>query len=340
MHLQKERNEMKRTIRPAKISSVGSYLPERILTNTDLEKMVDTSDEWIRLRTGISERRIISPQDTTSDLAARAAKAALKKVGVKPEEVDMIIVATVTPDMLFPATACLVQEKIGARNCAAFDIEVGCTGFVYGVSIASQFVQTGACDNVLVIGAEALSRLVDWQDRNTCILFGDGAGAVLIQPSEDEGPEILYNLLKADGKGGGLLHIPAGGSKLPASDETVKKRLHAIQMNGNEVFKFAVKTVGEVVIEALENCGLKKEDVDFLVPHQANIRIIEAFRKRLELPEEKVIITVNKYGNMSSATIPVSLEEAVEKGKINKDDIVVAVGFGAGLTWGVNIIRW
>jgi len=321
------------------IIGTGSYLPDQIITNKDLEKQVDTSDEWIVTRTGISERRKAESNMATSDMGTIAAERALKAAGLTPEEIDLIIVATVTPDMMFPATACLIQNKIGAYNAAAFDLNTACTGFIYGAVVGSQFIASGAYKHVLVIGAETLSRILDPEDRNTVILFGDGAGAAVLGPVE-EGSGLLAFDLGADGSGGDLLYIEAGGSRLPASKETVEKRQHFIRMLGNEVFKFAVRIMNETTLKSLAKVGLTRKDIDYLVPHQANIRIIDSAVKRLKLPTEKIYVNLDKCGNMSGASVPVALDEALRKGKINKGDTVVLVGFGAGLTYGSCVIRW
>jgi 3-oxoacyl-[acyl-carrier-protein] synthase-3 len=320
------------------IIGLGSYVPERVLTNQDLEKMVETSDEWIRERTGISFRRIADEDMATSDLAAKAAREAIEMAGVKPEDLDLIIGATVTPDMMFPSTACIVQHEIKATRAAAFDLSAGCTGFIYALTVAAQFVASGMYRNVLVFGAEILSKIVDWQDRNTCVLFGDGAGAAVVSVVESGG--ILESVLGADGGGKDLLFIPAGGSKEPASFDTIKERKHFIKMNGNEVFKFAVKIMEESTRKVLEKANLTPQDVDLVVPHQANVRIIEAATRRLNISKEKVMVNIDRYGNMSAASIPVALYEAYKARKIKKGDKVVLVGFGAGLTWGANLIEW
>jgi len=329
---------------PSRIKSVGiigtgSFVPERILTNFDLEKMVDTSDEWIRTRSGISERRIVSEDMATSDIATEAAKKALEKANLSPCDIDLIIVATVTPDMNFPATACIVQKNIGAKNAAAFDIEVGCSGFIYALAIACQFVSTGFYKNILIIGAETLSKIVNWKDRNTCVLFGDGAGAAIVSQVED-GLGILSLYLGADGNGGEFLKMPAGGSRMPATKETVERNLHSIFMDGGEVFKFAVKIMANASFEALQRANIQKEDLDLLIPHQANIRIIESAAKRLELPPEKVFVNLHKFGNMSAASIPVALDEASAIGKLKKGNTVLLVAFGAGLTWASCVLKW
>ncbi len=323
----------------AGILGMGIYVPEKILTNDELEKMVETSDEWIRSRSGIRERRIAAPDEATSDLAVKAARNALTDANLKPEDIDLVIVATNTPDMLFPATACLVQDKLGAGKAGAFDLLAGCTGFIYAFSVAAQFIAAGSCRHVLVIGAETLSRIINWQDRNTCVLFGDGAGAVVLGPAPP-GKGVLATRLGADGSGGPLLCIPAGGSRMPVTTETLEKNLHFIHMSGREVFRFAVKAMEEGSLEALEAAGLKKEDVDFLIPHQANIRIIEAAAKRLGLPLDHVHINVDRYGNTSTASVPLALYEAVRDGKIKDGDNLVLVAFGAGLTWAAAVMRW
>ena len=321
------------------IIGVGSYVPEQIMTNHDLEKMVETSDQWIVERTGIKERRIADKSTTTCDLAVKAAQQALEDAKVAPEEIDLIIVATVTPDMVFPAAACIVQDRIGAVNAAAFDLSAGCSGFVYGLTVGSQFISSGLYKKVLVIGAETLSKIMDWTDRNSCILFGDGAGAAVISEVED-GYGILGVELGADGSGGESLHMPAGGSKMPATMETVEQRLHYIKMSGNEVFKFAVKAMGEAAIKALDRAEVDCTEIDFLIPHQANMRIIQSAAKRLKVPMEKVMVTVDKYGNTSAASIPMALADAVKMKKIKKGDMIVLVGFGAGLTWASSVMKW
>lgn len=326
-------------MRAVGILGTGSYLPEKVLTNADLEKMVDTNDEWIVSRTGIRERRIAAPEEASSDLSVKAAKKALEKAGISAEEIDLIIVTTVTPDMNFPATACLVQDQLGAKKAATFDLSAACTGFIYGISAAAQFIATGVYKYVLVIGVECLSRILDWTDRNTCVLFGDGAGAAVLGPVE-EGYGFLSFELGGDGSGGNLLNLPAGGSRLPASEKTIQERLHYVHMSGREVFKFAVRVMGNATEEALAKAGLTKEDIDFLVPHQANIRIIDSAVKRLGLTEEKVVVNLDRYGNMSSASIPVALDEAVQRGQIKKGDTMVLCGFGGGLTWGATVLKW
>ncbi len=321
------------------ILATGSYLPERIVTNHDLEQTMETSDEWIVSRTGIKARRVASESEATSDLASEAAKRALETAGIAAEELDLIIVATVSPDMAFPSTACLVQAKLGARNAAAFDISVACSGFVYGLSIAEQFIMNGICKKALVIGAETLSRFISWEDRKTGMLFGDGAGAAVLGETEADGGIMAIDI-GADGKGAGLLSVPAGGSRQPASELTVAERLHLIQMDGSEVFKFAVRVMGESAVRALHKAELSTADIALLVPHQANIRIINSAVKRLGLLPEKVMVNVDCYGNTSAASIPIALDEAVRAGRVKKDDIVVLCGFGAGLSWGSAVVKW
>ncbi|CAN2252860.1 beta-ketoacyl-ACP synthase III [Bacillus vallismortis] len=308
----------------AGILGVGRYIPEKVLTNHDLEKMVETSDEWIRTRTGIEERRIAADDVYSSHMAVAAAKKALEQAEVAAEDLDMILVATVTPDQSFPTVSCMIQEELGAKKACAMDISAACAGFMYGVVTGKQFIESGTYKHVLVVGVEKLSSITDWEDRNTAVLFGDGAGAAVVGPvSDDRG--ILSFELGADGTGGQHLYLNEKG--------------HTI-MNGREVFKFAVRQMGESCVNVIEKAGLSKEDVDFLIPHQANIRIMEAARERLELPVEKMSKTVHKYGNTSAASIPISLVEELEAGKIKDGDVVVMVGFGGGLTWGAIAIRW
>jgi 3-oxoacyl-[acyl-carrier-protein] synthase-3 len=328
-----------RPSRPVGIASLGSYVPSRILTNHDLEKMVDTSDEWIRTRTGISERHIAAPEEATSDLAIRAARQALERAAWPAEKVDLIIVATVTPDMFFPSTASLVQGAIGATGAGAFDLQVGCTGFIYGLVMASSVIATGAGEAALVIGAECLSRITDWQDRSTCVLFGDGAAAALLRPTP-AGKGLLSFVLGNDASGADRLKISAGGSRLPTSQETLAARQQYLYMEGNEVFKFAVRIMEEASHEALRRAGLSINDVSLLVPHQANIRIIDAAAKRLELPAEKVFSNVDRYGNTSAASIPLALDEATRAGRLKAGDVALCVSFGAGLSWAAAVLRW
>ena len=323
----------------AGILGVGKYLPENILTNADLEKMVDTTDEWIVSRTGIRERRIASENEATSDMAAKAAKNALKNAGLTAEDLDLIIVATITPDMFFPSTACLLQYKLGARKVPAFDIAVACSGFIYGLALADQFIRTGTYRNALVVAAEKLSAVTDWNDRSTCILFGDGAGAAVIGPVEEGG--ILGASLGADGSKGDLLQLPAGGSRMPASIKTVENKLHTIKMEGNVLFRHAVKIMADAALAVTAPLGLKGDDIDIIIPHQANIRILNALAKRMGVdPEKKVYLNIEKYGNMSAASSAVALTEAVEEGRIKKGNIILMDAFGGGLTWGALVIQW
>lgn len=323
----------------AGILGLGTYLPEKCLTNTDIAKFLDTSDEWIRTRTGISERRQAEEGEATSDMGTKAAQIALTQAGISAEEIDLIIVATVTPDMLFPATACIIQDALHAHKAAAFDLEAGCSGFIYAATVATQFIATGMYRYCLIIGAETLSRVLDWEDRNTCVLFGDGAGAAVMGPVED-GYGILASELGSDGSGGKHLHMPAGGSRAATTTETLQNRLHYLKMNGKEVFKFAVKTVPDTAERLLVKAGLTKKDVDWFIPHQANTRIVEAAMKRLEQPMEKAYMNIDRYGNMSGASIPVAMAEAVAEGKLRKGDTVLSIGFGTGLTYGGLIIKW
>ncbi len=326
-------------MRKSRILGTGSELAENKVSNRDLAKIVDTNDEWIVSRTGIETRYFASPETSTSGLATKAAKKALEAAGIDAADIDLIIVATITPDMGFPATACLVQEQIGAVKAAAFDLEAACSGFIYGMAVADQFISTGFYNHVLVIGAETMSRILDMKDRNTCVLFGDGAGAVVMGPAEGDNHIKSFHL-GADGSGGKFLYMPAGGSKMPSSHETVDNRLHFVKMGGTDVFKFAVRTMESSSITAVEKAGLEVNQIDYMVPHQANIRIIQAAAKKLNLPMEKVQVNLNHYGNMSAASIPVALDEAFRENKFKKDDHVLLVGFGAGLTWASCVIKW
>lgn len=323
----------------AGILGLGYYVPEKILTNADIEKLVDTNDEWITERTGIKERRICAPEQATSDLALIAAQRALKDANVSAEELDMIIVATISADNNTPSTACILQEKMGAVNAAAFDLSAACSGFVYGSAIASQFIETGVYKKVLVVGAETLSKFVNWEDRNTCIIFADGAGAAVFGVVED-GYGVLSFDLGADGSGAETIEIPGGGSRHPVDQESIDNHMHYLHMNGKETFRFAVKIMGSTVIKSLERAGLTKEDIDYLIPHQANIRIIQSAAKRLHLPMEKVFVNVEKYGNTSAASIPIAMAEAEQQGKLKKGEIIALSGFGAGLTWASCIMKW
>lgn len=322
-----------------KILGTGMYVPEKILTNEDLEKMVDTSDEWITTRTGIKERRITAPNETTADMAVLAGQRAIKDAGLKVKDIDLIIVATSTPDTIFPSTATWVQKGLKADHTPAFDLSAGCTGFLYGMIVAEGLILSGISRRVLLIGAECLTKITNWKDRNTCVLFGDGAAGVVLEKSEDQSG-ILSSYWKADGNLGELLIMPAGGVMKPASHETVEQDLHYLHMKGNEVFKYAVKQMGEAALMALKKAGIKREDIDYLIPHQANIRIIQATGRRLKLPEEKVFSNIHKYGNMSVATIPIGLHELKEEGKLKKGTDIVMVAFGAGFTWAAVVYRF
>ena len=321
------------------ITGMGSSVPGRKITNDDLSKIVDTSDEWIRTRTGIRERRVVDENTATSDLCTEAAKRALKDANVDAKDIDLIIVATVTSDMAFPSTACIVQKNIGATNAAAFDMSVGCSGFLYGIATGSNFIKSGIYKKVLVIGAEVLSKIIDWEDRTTCVLFGDGAGACILEECDDAYGIISYDL-GADGGNGHFLTQPAGGSRMPASIETVEKRLHYVHMDGREVFKFAVRAMESTSLESLNKAGMELEDIDFLIPHQANERIIKSAAKRLKIVDDRVYMNLDRYGNMSSASIPIALDEVYRKGLIKKGDTILLVAFGAGLTWASVILKW
>lgn len=326
-------------LRSVGIIGTGKYVPEKILTNSDLEKIVETNDEWIVSRTGIRERHIAAPHEATSDLAYEAALKALESAGMKAEELELIIVATVTPDSSFPSTACILQDKLGAKGAAAFDLSAACSGFVYSLATATGFIKTGMYNNALIIGADTLSRITDYTDRNTCVLFGDGAGAVIIG-EVPEGRGFQSFDLGAEGSGGSLLKMEAGGSRLPASQQTIEDKKHFIYMNGREVFKFAVRVMGTATERVLTKAGLGKEDIDLFVPHQANIRIIQSAMQRLDLPEEKCVINVDRYANTSAASIPLALVEAAEEGRMKEGDTVLMVGFGGGLTWGASVLIW
>ncbi|MGO9588181.1 MAG: beta-ketoacyl-ACP synthase III [Limisphaerales bacterium] len=325
--------------RTCSITGVGSYLPVKILTNAHLEKMVDTSDEWITTRTGIKSRRQAAKDEFTSDMAAHAAQRAMKKAGVTADQIDLIIVATITPDMPFPATACIVQQKIGALRAAAFDLEAACSGFIYGLEVGQQFIMSRTYDTVLVIGAEKLSSITDWTDRNTCVLFGDGAGAAVLQ-SRPNSHGLLTAVMGADGSKGSLLHMPGGGSRCPASADSVAARLHFLRMDGRETFKNAVQAMYEAAREALRRCELDISKIKCVIPHQANRRIIDAVGKRLGAAPEQLFINLDRYGNTSAASVAIALDEAVSSGIIQRGDLILMMVFGAGLTWGAAVIEW
>lgn len=328
----------RRPERSVGVLGLGTYLPEKIMTNFDLEKLVDTSDEWIRSRTGIAERRIAEKGTATSDLASRAALEAIQSAGLTPVDIDLIILATTTPDMLFPSTACVVQSKIKAV-CPAFDLSAACSGFPYALSVAEGFVRAGMYRRILVIGAEVISSFIDWKDRSTCVLFGDGAGAAIVGETKD-GHGILGSYLGSDGSQAELLKIPAGGSAIPTSLESVSAGLHYVRMEGSEVFKSAVRTMTDAISEVTKKAGLEISDIDCLIPHQANLRILNAVAERVQIPIEKVYVNLDRYGNMSAASTIVALCEAVKEGRVRKGSHVVLVAFGAGLTWAACAIKW
>lgn len=325
--------------RTCSITGVGSYVPARVLTNADLEKMVDTSDEWITSRTGIKERRIAAADEYTSDLGGKAALKAIKNAGIRPEQIDLLIVATITPDMLFPSTACIVQQKIGAVRAAAFDLEAACSGFIYGLEIGQQFIMSRTYDTVLVIGAEKLSSIIDWTDRNTCVLFGDGAGAAILQ-NRPHSHGLLTACMGADGSKAGLLGMPGGGSRCPASVASVQAGQHYLRMDGKETFKNAVNAMFTAAQEALHRCEIDISKIKCVIPHQANRRIIDAVGKRLGVEPSQFFINLEKYGNTSAASVAIALDEAAESGRIQRGDLVLLVVFGAGLTWGAAVIEW
>ena len=332
---------MPQTTEPSIIfKGVGSYAPEKILTNEELSRRVDTSDEWIRARTGIRERHIAADDQATSDLATEAAKAALENAGMSPKDLDLIIVATVTPDMPFPSTACFVQKKLGLRDIPAFDITAACSGFLYALEIAKGLLKSGAHRNILVIGAEKLSCITNWEDRTTCVLFGDGAGAVILGTDPEPGHGILESLMGADGSEYQILHLPAGGSARPASLETVKSGGHFLQMQGNQVFKLAVRAMEQSALTVLERRGLNASQIAWVIPHQANTRIIEAISQRLGIGMERFWVNLDSFGNTSAASIPIALDEACRAGSIKRDDYILFVSFGAGLTWASTLIKW
>ncbi len=321
------------------ILGMGYYVPEKIITNYDLEKIVDTSDQWITERTGIKQRHVAAENEATSDMSLIASEKALKDAGMSAEDIDLIILATTSPDHAFPSTACILQDRLGAKNAAAFDLSAGCSGFVYSLAVSSQLIKSGLYKNILIIGAETLSSIMNWHDRNTCVVFGDGAGAAVVGITEP-GYGVLGIDMGADGSGGKYLYQPAGGSRCPASSETVAANDHTIHMNGQEVFKFAIKIMGKTTEKVLANANMKPEDIDMLIPHQANLRIITSAAKRLNLPMEKVWVNLDKYANTSAASIPIALCEAQAAGAIKKGDNILLAGFGAGLTWASVILKW
>jgi 3-oxoacyl-[acyl-carrier-protein] synthase-3 len=325
--------------RTCSIAGVGSYLPARVLTNADLEKMVSTTDEWITTRTGIKERRLAAKDEFTSDLGAKAAERAMRQAGVTAEQIDLIIVATITPDMPFPSTAALVQKKLGAFRAAAFDLEAACAGFIYALEVAQQFIMSRTYDTVLVIGAEKLSSIVDWQDRNTCVLFGDGAGAAVLR-NRPNAHGLLTAVMGADGRKSDLLFMAGGGSRCPATTESVTNRLHFLRMEGKETFKCAVQAMQTAAEEALRRCEIDISKIKLIIPHQANRRIIDAVGKRLGAKPEQLFVNLHKYGNTSAASVAIALDEAVQGGYVQSGDLILLMVFGAGLTWGAAIIEW
>ncbi len=329
----------KRPVREVRFLGTGSHLPERVVTNQDLEKMVETSDEWITTRTGIKERRFVADGEAASDVAEVAARHALETAGVRPEELDAIIVGTVTGDHLFPSTACLVQAKLGATNAFCMDVSAACSGFLYGCEVARGFIGNGSADKVLVIGVEILSKFTDFTDRNTCVLFGDGCGAAVLGVGDDD-HYIVDSDLGSDGRYGSLIELPAGGSRLPITAEVMEERLHYLRVKGNEVFKHGVRGMAETCLRVLDKAGIGANDVDILIPHQANIRIIDATAKRLEIESDRVFVNIDKYGNTSAASVPIAMDEAVRSGRLKPGDLVLFVVFGGGLTWGAMLVRW
>ncbi len=327
-------------MRAAKISALATYVPPRILSNSDLEKMVETSDEWITSRTGIRERHIVDKGTATSDLAVAAAQKALAERGLTPNDVEAIVVGTVTPDMLFPSTACVVQHKLGAKGAWGFDLSAACSAFVYALQTGAQFIATGAHKKVLVIGADVMSSIIDYTDRATCVIFGDGAGAVLLEPAEDDSVGLIDFMHEIDGSGGCALYMPGGGSLHPSTHETVEKKMHYVHQDGQAVFKYAVRKMADLCEKILQRNGIKGSDIDAFIPHQANRRIITATADRLSLKPESVIINIDRYGNTTAATIPLAMETAREEGKLKKGSLVLLASVGAGFTTGVTLLRW
>lgn len=325
--------------RTCSVTGVGAYVPERVVTNADLEKFVETTDEWITSRTGIKARRIAADNEFCSDLAAKAAERAMAQAGVTADQIDLIIVATITPDMAFPSTACLVQHKLGAKRAAAFDLEAACSGFIYALEVGQQFIMSRTSECVLVIGAEKLSSIMDWKDRTTCVLFGDGAGAAILQHRPDS-HGLLTACMGADGGKAGLLSQPGGGCRFPATHESIDQRLHFLKMDGKEVFKNAVNAMCTAAREALSRCEISVSQLKCIIPHQANLRIIDAVAERLDAKPEQMFVNLDKYGNTSAASVAIALDEAVSTGKIQRGDLVLLVVFGAGLTWGAAVIEW
>jgi 3-oxoacyl-[acyl-carrier-protein] synthase-3 len=326
-------------MRKIKIIGTGSYVPPKVITNFDLEKMLDTSDEWITERTGIKERRIVEDNVATSDLVVEATYKAIEEAKITLQDIGVIIVATASPDTIYPSTACWVQKKLNLPGIPAFDVSAACSGFLYGLEVGSAFIETGRYDNILVAGAEVMSKVVNWEDRNTCVLFGDGAGVAIIAKSEGESG-IIASCLGADGSLGELLYQPAGGTQLPASYKTVKEKLHFVHMQGREVFKYAVKNMGDAAIRVLQEANLEAKDINLFIPHQANLRIVDATCKRLNFPMEKTCLIIHKYGNVPAASIPLTLDEVNKKGKLKRGDLILFAAFGAGFSWGAMIFKW
>lgn len=322
------------------VSGTGSYLPAKVVSNEDLTRMVETTDEWIVTRTGIRERRVAAAGEVTSDMAVEASRQAIEAAGLKPEDIDLIIVATITPDMLFPSTACILQTKLKMRPVPAFDVEAACSGFLYVLDIAQAMLRSSNCRHALIVGAEKLSSIVDWTDRSTCVLFGDGAGAAVLSRSDSPGVGVLSSILGSDGDGGDILFMPGGGAIQPATAESVLSRQHFLKMNGKEVFKIAVRVMEKAALDILEEHQLAPEDIALIIPHQANIRIIEMLASRLKLPLDRFGLNIDRVGNTSAASIPLVLDEAVREGRVKPGDYVLMVAFGAGLTWGASLIRW
>ncbi len=329
-----------KTVRRAKITAIGTYTPPRLLTNSDLEKIVDTSDKWILERTGIRERHIVEKGVATSDLAYEACKQLLERRGISGSDIEAIIVATVTPDTFFPSTACLLQDRLGAKGAWGFDLSAACSGFLYALDTGAQFVLSGLHKKVLVVGADVMSSIIDYQDRSTCVIFGDGAGAMLIEPEEDDGFGLIDFVHEIDGSGGKFLQMPAGGSRLPSSHETVDQKLHYVHQDGPQVFKFAVRKMYEVCETILERNGLTGADIDIFIPHQANRRIIKATGERLGLSEDKVLINIDRFGNTTAGTIPLATADAIQQGKLKKGSLTLYAAAGAGYTVGASLVRW
>lgn len=322
------------------ITGVGKFFPDRVVENTDLEKIVDTNDEWIRTRTGIEQRRFVEPGTGASDLALPACHEALEMAGLKATDIECIVFATVTPDNMFPSAACTLQHRLGATKAWAFDLSAACSGWVYGLTVADSLIRSGMHENVMVVGADVMTSILNFGDRNTCVLFGDGAGATLLQKLPEGQVGVIDHILGADGDGGQWLYMTAGGSKRPASHDTVEKNEHSVVQHGKQVFKAAVDGMANISVELLERLGMTGDDVDLFVPHQANLRIIDYARKRAGLPTEKVMVTIDRYGNTTAGTIPTSLRIAAEEGRVKKGDLVLAATFGAGFTWGASAFRW